>query len=340
APRGIRDHLPRSGGHPHRGVPQCRPGPQPRRHPARSPVRHRHAGPGPRRHSGPGPGRGLRLLRQDPGVPPARGVSYGRAAAGRAYAYPVLRRQRTPSQSGHDAVAETGAGPHPRDGRGRFARRRRSRPGPRGGRGDLALLDARAPHQRQDALLLRPRTGRLGHRVRVRRDARGRGPLHGRRDHRGQLLGPRLVRVRAAGGHRMTGTRGDSTTTDLSTYGPWAVIAGGSEAVGAEFAHQLARAGLNLVLIARNEEALEATAEAVRAHGTEVRTLVQDLLAEDAVANIAARTADLEVGLLVVNAGANTYGHEFVTGDLDAFRRVMTLNIDRKLELTQLFGAP
>src|SRR5699024_11762934 len=48
--------------------------------------------------------------------------------------------------------------------------------------------------------------------------------------------------------------------------------------------------------------------------------LVQDLLAEDAVANIAARTADLEVGLLVVNAGANTYAHEFVPGDLDPFR--------------------
>ena len=39
--------------------------------------------------------------------------------------------------------------------------------------------------------------------------------------------------------------------TDLSAYGPWAVIAGGSEGVGAEFAAQLADAGLNLLLIAR-----------------------------------------------------------------------------------------
>src|SRR5699024_1073336 len=46
------------------------------------------------------------------------------------------------------------------------------------------------------------------------------------------------------------------------------------------------------------------------------------------------------VGLLVVNAGANTYGHEFVTGDLAAFRTVLTLNIDRKLEITHLFGGP
>jgi NAD(P)-dependent dehydrogenase (short-subunit alcohol dehydrogenase family) len=39
--------------------------------------------------------------------------------------------------------------------------------------------------------------------------------------------------------------------TDISKYGPWAVIAGGSEGAGAEFAKQLAADGFNLVLIAR-----------------------------------------------------------------------------------------
>ncbi|GAA4822803.1 SDR family NAD(P)-dependent oxidoreductase [Tomitella cavernea] len=127
---------------------------------------------------------------------------------------------------------------------------------------------------------------------------------------------------------------------DVQKYGPWAVVAGGSEAVGAEFAHLIAKAGLNLLLIARREGPLEETAEAVRAHGTEVRTLSVDLVGPGAIEAIAAATADLEVGLLVVNAGANTYGHEFVTGDLAAFRKVLTLNIDRKLEITHLFGGP
>lgn len=127
---------------------------------------------------------------------------------------------------------------------------------------------------------------------------------------------------------------------DEDTYGPWAVIAGGSEGVGADFADRLAKAGLNLLIIARKPGPLEETAQAARAHGVEVRTLAQDLLAEDAVANIAEVTADVEVGLLIFNAGANTYGHEFVTGDMAGFRGVMTLNIDRQLELVQLFGAP
>ncbi|MEU4311535.1 SDR family NAD(P)-dependent oxidoreductase [Nocardia sp. NPDC024068] len=127
---------------------------------------------------------------------------------------------------------------------------------------------------------------------------------------------------------------------DTSRFGPWAVVAGGSEGVGAAFADELARAGMNLVLIARTPGPLDETAAKARAHGVQVRTLALDLLAADAVAQIRTATSDLEVGLLIFNAGANSYGHEFVTGDLDGFRRVITLNIDRQLELAQHFGAP
>ena len=57
--------------------------------------------------------------------------------------------------------------------------------------------------------------------------------------------------------------------TDLENYGPWAVIAGGSEGIGAEFALLLATAGLNLVLLARKPGPLAATAAACRRHGAE-----------------------------------------------------------------------
>ncbi|MFD4462618.1 SDR family NAD(P)-dependent oxidoreductase [Nocardia sp. NPDC058480] len=126
---------------------------------------------------------------------------------------------------------------------------------------------------------------------------------------------------------------------DKNHYGPWAVIAGGSEGVGAAFAEQLSTAGLDLVLIARKPGPLEETAAKVRATGVEVRTLALDLLDADAVDRIREATADLEVGLLIFNAGANSYGHEFVTGDLAGFRGVITLNIDRQLELAHHFGA-
>ncbi len=52
--------------------------------------------------------------------------------------------------------------------------------------------------------------------------------------------------------------------TDTSKYGPWAVIAGGSEGVGSEFARMLAEDGFNLVLIARKPGPLATTAQTCR----------------------------------------------------------------------------
>ncbi|MFI6874809.1 SDR family NAD(P)-dependent oxidoreductase [Streptomyces sp. NPDC050400] len=126
---------------------------------------------------------------------------------------------------------------------------------------------------------------------------------------------------------------------DTSAYGPWAVIAGGSEGVGASFAHQLADAGINLVLIARKPGPLHETADHVRAKGVEVRTVELDLLAPDALATVRAVTDGLDVGLLIFNAGANSYGHEFVTGDLSRTQGVLDLNISAQLALTHHFGA-
>lgn len=125
---------------------------------------------------------------------------------------------------------------------------------------------------------------------------------------------------------------------DIERHGPWAVIAGGSEGVGAGFATQLAEAGLNLVLLARKPGPLQETAEAARALGVEVRTLAVDLTEVDFLKKIREVTDDLEVGLLVYNAGANSYGHEFVTGDLDRFQQVIDLNITAQLALVRHFG--
>ncbi|NRI69236.1 SDR family NAD(P)-dependent oxidoreductase [Rhodococcus sp. MS16] len=125
---------------------------------------------------------------------------------------------------------------------------------------------------------------------------------------------------------------------DPQYYGPWAVIAGGSEGVGASFADELSKIGVNLVLIARKPDPLEETAAKARANGVEVRTLALDLLVPDALDQIRVLTDDLEVGLLIFNAGANSYGHEFVTGDLDGFRGIIELNVNKQLELSHHFG--
>ncbi|MGH3561847.1 MAG: SDR family NAD(P)-dependent oxidoreductase [Mycobacterium sp.] len=127
---------------------------------------------------------------------------------------------------------------------------------------------------------------------------------------------------------------------ELAGYGPWAVIAGGSEGVGAEFAVLLAGARVNLVLLARKPGPLEVTARTCRDRGVQVRTLAVDLVDPAAVARIADATADLEVGLLIYNAGANTCSEEFLDGDLADFQQVIDLNIGAQLALVQHFGRP
>lgn len=126
--------------------------------------------------------------------------------------------------------------------------------------------------------------------------------------------------------------------TSLEQYGPWAVVAGGSEGVGAELADQLAADGFHLLLVARRPAPLEQTADRVRTHGVEVRTLALDLTSPEATEQVVAATADVEVGLLVYNAGANSYGHSFLDGELTGFQSVIDLNVTTQLGLVHHFG--
>jgi short-subunit dehydrogenase len=96
-------------------------------------------------------------------------------------------------------------------------------------------------------------------------------------------------------------------------YGPWALVAGGSEGIGAAFARQIAAKGLNVLIIARRPGPLEETAAAIRAEsGVEVRTASIDLGENDVVNRIAAVSDSLDVGLFVYNAC-----HSFIGNFLD-----------------------
>ncbi|MFI9532178.1 SDR family NAD(P)-dependent oxidoreductase [Nocardia fusca] len=128
------------------------------------------------------------------------------------------------------------------------------------------------------------------------------------------------------------------TPVDPGRYGPWAVITGGSEGVGRSFARQLAESGIHLLLVARRPGPLADTAAECRALGVTVRTLAADLTHPDATAAVLDTVADVEVGLLVHNAGANIHSAEFLDGDPAAFQRVVELNITTPLALIAGFG--
>ncbi|MBL7491241.1 SDR family NAD(P)-dependent oxidoreductase [Frankia sp. AgB1.9] len=125
------------------------------------------------------------------------------------------------------------------------------------------------------------------------------------------------------------------------TYGPWGVVAGGSDGVGAAFAHELASRGLNVVLVARRVPVLAAFAAEIRAkHGVEVRTLALDLSAPGALAELAEATADVEVGLFVYNAGGDDFSTPFLDKDLATHLALVHRNCDSVLEAAYRFGGP
>jgi short-subunit dehydrogenase len=125
---------------------------------------------------------------------------------------------------------------------------------------------------------------------------------------------------------------------DLERYGPWALIVGGSEGIGAGFARQLAADGFRLVLVARKEGPLEALAGELRGAGTEVRAVSVDMSKADAIDKVRKVTDDIEVGLLVYNAGANSVRGNFVELDPEVFRQVIGVNVIGQTEFTRHYG--
>ncbi len=122
-------------------------------------------------------------------------------------------------------------------------------------------------------------------------------------------------------------------------YGPWAVIAGASEGIGACLADELAKRGLNLVLIARNQPLLEEVAAGVRErHGVEVRPLVKDLTDPDVAEKVAAATEGYEVGLIVYNAGASDRTNEFLDNEYEYSLKQIQLDCISPVALVRQFG--
>jgi NADPH:quinone reductase-like Zn-dependent oxidoreductase len=99
-------------------------------------------------------------------------------------------------------------------------------------------------------------------------------------------------------------------------YGPWAVIAGASEGLGAAIADQAAARGCDVVLVARTESELAQVAARIEsAHAVRTRTLTLDLTAADAAHQLVDGVADLEVGFFVHNAAAEPRGRFLDTPD-------------------------
>ena len=89
---------------------------------------------------------------------------------------------------------------------------------------------------------------------------------------------------------------------DLGIAGKRALVSASSKGLGLGCAEALAEAGVDLIMTARGSEALEASAEAIRAaHGVNVQTVAADVTTEEGQGRVL--EAAQGVDILVTNAG-------------------------------------
>lgn len=122
-------------------------------------------------------------------------------------------------------------------------------------------------------------------------------------------------------------------------YGPWAVVTGASSGIGHAFAHHLARAGIHVVLASRSTERLaEIGQDLTTRHGVDHRVVGVDLSEPDGPQALIAATTDLDVGLLVSNAG-DSAPRDFLDHPIEALQEELRLNATSHLELVRHHGA-
>lgn len=124
----------------------------------------------------------------------------------------------------------------------------------------------------------------------------------------------------------------------LKTFGQWALVTGASSGLGEEFATQIASQGLNVVLLARRKDKLESLAKHLTStFKINTMTIEMDLTQEGCVDDLAARTKNLDIGLLVSNAGAGAMG-AFVRNERSILKSMLHLNVIAQMELAHTFA--
>ncbi|MBW1684546.1 MAG: SDR family oxidoreductase [Deltaproteobacteria bacterium] len=109
-------------------------------------------------------------------------------------------------------------------------------------------------------------------------------------------------------------------------YGEWALVTGASSGLGSEFARALAREGVSVVLTARREERLrELASELEKAHQISTRVVAADLADPSAAEQLTEAVRDLEIAILVNNAGFG-YAGGFDKQEPERLREMVQLN--------------
>ncbi len=121
-------------------------------------------------------------------------------------------------------------------------------------------------------------------------------------------------------------------------YGQLALVAGASKGIGAAFSGFLAEAGLDLVLIARDKEALEQLADSlISKYKINVTSICCDLSDSQASNQIKNAVQGMEINLLVYNAALSYIG-PFEKSSVGHHNQIAQTNMITPMNLLHIFG--
>ncbi|XP_059470608.1 inactive hydroxysteroid dehydrogenase-like protein 1 [Neocloeon triangulifer] len=131
-----------------------------------------------------------------------------------------------------------------------------------------------------------------------------------------------------------------SKSIDLKDkFGTWAVVTGSTDGIGRAYAEELAKRGINLVLVSRSIEKLSAVAAQLGAkYNVLVRIIVADFSKGESIyESIDQQLADIPVGILVNNVGSQ-YSYPMYVGEVppDQIWSIININIGATTMMTRI----
>jgi short-subunit dehydrogenase len=121
-------------------------------------------------------------------------------------------------------------------------------------------------------------------------------------------------------------------------YGPFALVTGASEGIGRSFATELAKRGLNVLLVARRADALKQLSQELESkYKVLCPVLVADLSVPADVENVLHHAQQLDMGLVICNAGYGTAGN-FLDSDLETEMNMLRVNCDAVTRMVHVLG--
>jgi len=121
--------------------------------------------------------------------------------------------------------------------------------------------------------------------------------------------------------------------------GRTALVTGATRGLGRAIALGLAAAGAGLALVARGREALEKVAEETRARGAGARAFPADLADIDALPELFERVrAAVGAPDILINCAGTTWRGPTVEQPFEEWRRVLAVNLEAPLVLSQCFA--